>query len=122
MCISLDSPIQGGRDRIKQIDPLQPGPTRLVELAALNLHRQVVSQTLCLGVRLPRHPSLDQLLSDTRIPDMMQIKLDPVKLDQNPISSLGNILIVQRLVNITHKMDDELGRDESARLSDIGVQ
>lgn len=53
---------------------------------------------------------------------MMQIKLDVIKFHQNPVPPLGDVLIVQRLVDVAHEVNDELGGDQPVRLAQRRVQ
>lgn len=109
--ITLPRPPQRRPLGIRHIHPPQPPPRALVPLPPTYLPLQRPGPFQRLRIRLPPHPSTHHLLSNTRIPHVVQIQHHPIKPDLNSIPAPRHIFSVQRLVNIPHKMHHKLGRD-----------
>jgi hypothetical protein len=115
MRIPLPRPRHSSALHIRQIRRPQPVNPLLRKLAPLNLPRQLIRPLLGLRKRPPPPHPAHKLLRNTRIPHMMQIHLPPIKQHMNPIPTPLHILRVQRLVHVTNKMHDKLGRDGALR-------
>lgn len=107
--ITLVSPTHRASQRILQIHPFQPAPLYTRKLATISdVLDETIRPDLRIMVRNPMNPT-EQLRCDTRIPHMMQIQLNPVEQDMNPIAAPRHILRVQRLVDIAQEVNHKLG-------------
>ena len=114
MRIALNRPLQSNLARLLQLQPLHPLATIRLILTTPDLLGQRIRPLLGRGKRLPADaavlPVRDDLLGDARVPDMMQVEPLLVKKHRYPVPALLHVLCVQRLVDVAHKVNDELGR------------
>lgn len=52
----------------------------------------------------------DPFLSNGAVPNVVEVVIASVKVDIDPIASSGDVLVVQRLVQVTDKVHDEFRR------------
>ena len=86
-----------------------PGSALVLELAVDDLVCQLIRPVLSIGIvpSLPHTP--DHLLGNAGIPHMVEVVVGVVEQDLYTISTACHILIVQRLMDISDEVDDELG-------------
>jgi hypothetical protein len=106
--ISLSGP---GKCRVNwflKVQVLQPGLFRICKLAICNLNSKLVGPVAG-QLRRVAVKAAQQLLGNRAVPDVVEIEVFTIKDHRQPIASLFNIFVMQRLVEIADKMDNELG-------------
>lgn len=90
-------------------------------LSILDLRGEVCSPGMSPNIWLPA-VSAQHLLGDARVPDVVQIQLCVLPFHVDAVAALGNVLRVQRLMNVADKVNDKLGGLGTAPGVEIAVQ
>lgn len=111
ICIPLPRPTQPSPNHILEVQSHQPLLPLCRKLPSLNLARQLPRPLQRAHIRLPPppHPAPNPPLGNTRVPHVVQVQLAPLPQHMDAIAAAGDVLIVQRLVDVADKVHDELG-------------
>lgn len=109
--IPLPRPAQRSPNHILKVQPHQPLLPLGRKLATLNLPRQLARPLKRAHIRLPPppHPPANPPLGNTRVPHMVQVQLAALPQHVDAVPAARDILVMQRLVDVTDKVHDELG-------------
>lgn len=110
--VALAGPGQGGGGRVGQVEVVEPVLAGVVEAAGADGGGEVVGPAAGGGVGRAlarRHAAADELLGDAGVPDVVQVEVGAVEEDADAVAAAGDVLGVQRLVDVADEVDDELG-------------
>lgn len=105
-CVAFPCPCQRRRSRIINVDVFQPTFPLLGEFTLSDLDGKLVRPPPGVVVRFPPI-SPNQPLGNSTVPDIMEIESAAVPQHGDAVSAPGDVLVVQRLVDVPDKVDNE---------------
>lgn len=119
--VAFGGPGHGGARGVGKIQALQPGGLLGGKLAVRNVDGELVGPPQ--GDRKGRAVGAAQpLVGNLAVPHVVQVVVLAVPADVEAVAALGNVLVVQRLVEVADEVDDELGGLGALRPGQVGVE
>ena len=118
--VGLARPRQRRAVGIGQIDVLDPRILLARPLALANLVGELRRPALRQRVGLAAQAA-QPLFQDGAVPDVVQVELATAPEDVDAVAAAGDVLVVQRLVQVADKVDDKLGGLGAAPRGQRGV-
>lgn len=107
ICVGLVCPNHRRGDGVLNVEAGKPLVAQRCELARADIADEAVGPE---GSVVVRHAvdAAEELCRDARVPDMVQVELGAFKKHVNAVATPGDVLCVQRLVNVAEEVHDEL--------------